>query len=148
MRAGIFRRKLRPTLRHCAGPHLRHHASHVLLHETPHRECGVHGAWVRKRGGLCALVSRAACVRLIAACRRPRPGGSATAVLLPVYRQSREIVGLATKICLPVLSFKATLWPPNFVGAPDVDGVYPHAGLGFAAPSDYRKLRAKDQDWP
>ena len=51
--ADILLRILWPSLRHCARPHLRHHASHVLWHKVPHRECRIHWTRVRKRGSLC-----------------------------------------------------------------------------------------------
>ena len=70
-----------PTLRHCARPHLWHHASHGLLHVSPHWESGIHRTRERERGSLCTLVSRPASIRLIPASGSSRSGGSASTEL-------------------------------------------------------------------
>ena len=48
--AGITLHMRLPTLRHCARPHLWHHASHGLLHVPSHWESGVHRAREGERG--------------------------------------------------------------------------------------------------
>ena len=65
--AGITLHRRLPTLRHCARPHLWHHASHGLLHVPPHWESREHRAREGERGSLCTLVPRPASVWLIPA---------------------------------------------------------------------------------
>ena len=65
--AGITLHMRLPTLRHCARPHLWHHASHGLLHVPSHWESGVHRTREGERGSLCTLVPRPASIWLIPA---------------------------------------------------------------------------------